>query len=345
MSVPVQQQLHAFATALLERRGALVEWPAASQAGVAILPPEVAAEVGVSDEVVPLACEAIDKGLCISLAGDFLDWAGQLLDAEPRVGNFRVRELYLKRKDPDEGVRRAFTWLNAKVKVREARAVIIEYHTWWFSGSIHSEDHWETQFALTLNADSGVEVQIPDPLGLWELEPQPAESSVAPSSHQRAAAAARRRLQRLAAGFLERMDARLARDRQRIRDYYQALLREADQKKTRGHALPDPEKRAAKKRAVDLELRRKLSELDERYAMQAALLPVVVIRTQLPVLAVDLSVFRKQAHAVRTVYWNPLLKQFEPIACSRCGEGTFTVAFSNEDVEPLCATCSGRPER
>jgi hypothetical protein len=148
----------------------------------------------------------------------------------------------------------------------------------------------------------------------------------------------------LAAGFFQRMDSRLARDRKRIRDYYGALLRETDLKKARAHTPPDPEKLAARKRAVDLELRRKLAELDERYAMQATLAPVVVLRTQVTVVAVELSVFRKQAHAMRRAFWNPLLKQLEPIACSRCGEGTFAVAFTNDDVQPLCTSCTARPE-
>jgi hypothetical protein len=337
--------LHGFATALLERRGALVEWSADDEAGVAILPSEVAAEVGAAEEVVPLAYEAAGKGLSVSLAGDFLDWAGRLLEAEPRVGAFRTGELYLKRKDLDEAVRRAFTWLNAKVTVRGASEMAIEYHTWWFYASIHSEDRWESRFAVALNAESGVEVEIPDPLGLLEIQPRAAGPSAVPSSYDRAAVVARRRVLGLAADFFQRMDARLARDRKRIRDYYGALLRETDLKKARAHAPPDPEKTAARKRAVDLELRRKLAELDERYAMQATLAPVVVLRTQVTVMAVELSVFRKQAHAMRRAFWNPLLKQLEPIACSRCGEGTLAVAFTNDDVQPLCTSCTARPEQ
>ena len=135
------------------------------------------------------------------------------------------------------------------------------------------------------------------------------------------------------------MDARLQRDRKRLHDYYHALLRESERKKARGHAQPDPEKVEATKRAVNLELRRKLAELDERYAMEATLRPVILVRTEVPVLAVDLSVFRKQAHRKHTVYWNPLLKQFEPLRCSGCGDAAFAVAFTNETVEPLCSKC------
>ena len=228
------------------------------------------------------------------------------------------------------------------MKLREARQTAVEYQTWWFHSALNSEDRWETCFSFSLNVASGIEVQIPDPLGLWEIEPQPRHGSATPSSYERAASVARRRLLHRAASFLDRMDARLQRDRKRLHDYYHALLRESDKKKARGHTQSDPEKIEATKRAVDLELRRKLGELDERYAMEATLRPVVLVRMEVPVLAVDLSVFRKQAHKIHTVYWNPLLKQFEPLCCSGCGAGAFAVAFSNETVEPLCLKCNAQ---
>ena len=136
------------------------------------------------------------------------------------------------------------------------------------------------------------------------------------------------------------MDARLAADRRRLREYYAALVREAEHKRARGAEQPDPEKLAAKKRAVDLELRRKLAELDERYAMEAVLEPLVLVRTEIPVMAVDLMVQRKPARRQHVVYWNPLLKQIEPLCCSRCGGGAFSVTFTDEQVEPLCIACT-----
>ena len=114
----------------------------------------------------------------------------------------------------------------------------------------------------------------------------------------------------------------------------------ADPKKPRGGVKPDPEQIAARKRAVELELRRKLAELDERYAVDATLEPLVLIRMSIPALAVDLSVHRKRAVRKHTVYWNAILKQLEPIRCSQCGRSTFSVAFHDEDVAPLCAECS-----
>lgn len=335
----VQQQLHAFATTLLERRGAVVDWPTADGPGTALLPPEVAAAGGHLDEVVELSCDTGGSGLAVNLAGDFLEWSGRLLDAEPRVGTFRVREMYLRRKEIDEGIARAFSWPNAKVKIRDASEATAEYPTWWFHGTATSEDRWETCFSLSLNALSGLELPLPNPLDLWELEsnadPRPEVPTFA-----RAAELAQRRLLHAAAPFFQRMDSRLQRDRKRLRDYYNALLREADKKKPRAQAAPDPEKAELAKRAVQLELRRKLAELDERYAITVQLRPILVVRTELPVLAVDLSVCRKQAQRLHTVYWNPLLRQFEPMACSQCGEGTFAPTFTNDIVAPLCAACS-----
>ncbi len=336
----VQEQLRTFATTLLEQRGALVEWPAADRAGTAVLPPEAAAAAGVAADVVPLAPDATGGGLCVNLAGDFLEWSGRLLDGLPKVGAFRIRDVYLKRKDLDETIHKAFTWPNAKVKLREVRETAVEYHTWWFHASISSEDRWETCFCISLNSASGAEVEIPDPLGLWELQPRPVEGIGAPSSYPLAVAAARRRVLQLSAAFLDRMDSRLVRDRKRLDDYYRALLRESEKKKSRANVPPDPEKIEATRRAVNLELRRKLAELDQRYAMESVVRPVVLIRTEVAVIAADLSVFRKQAQRWHTIYWNPLLKQFDPIRCGRCGAGAFAVAFTNQEVEPRCPACS-----
>lgn len=339
----VAERLHDFAAALLERRGAAVDWPADRSSGIALLPSDVARAIGAANEEVAIGGDVSAAGLAVNLAGDFLEWTQKLLDLEPRVGAFRIRELYLKRKDVEAAIARAFTWLNAKVKYRESRETSIEYHTWSFHGALSSEDRWETRFSFSLNAETLVEVEIPDPLSLWELEPagEAVGEAAPPLTEARALAVARRRLWELAAPFVARMDDRLARDRKRLNDYYRALVRESEKKKGRAGAAPDPEKIEATKRAVDLELRRKLAELDERYAMEATLRPVALVRTRVPVIAADILVFRKQAQRTHRLYWNPLVKQFEPLACGQCGAGTYAVAFANETVEPLCPKCGG----
>jgi hypothetical protein len=339
VSSGIQEDLRAFATKLLERRGGLVEWPVGAVEGTAVVPPAVAHDLGIPGEAVRLAGVPGNGSWNVSLAGDFLETSAKLLEAEPRTGAFSIGDLYLKRGSMEDAVRRAFTWLNAKVQVADTRAMPVEYHTWWFRAGVVSEDRWETRFSITINSASGSEVELPDLLKLWDVELRPAAGREAPSTYQWAAARALPRVKQQAAEFFALMDRRLERDRKRIRDYYGALLREM-QKKPRGGAEPDAEKLAARKRAVDLELRRKQAELDERYAMEAVLEPLVLVRVAIPTLAVDLSVHRKSARKRHTVYWNPLTKHFEPLRCSRCGGGTFTAAFTDEEVQPLCAECA-----
>ena len=143
------------------------------------------------------------------------------------------------------------------------------------------------------------------------------------------------------AAFLDRMDGRLQRDRKRLHDYYHALVRESEKKKARGHAPPDPEKIEATKRAVGLELRRKLAELDERYAMEAALAagrsrPHRSARVGGGLVGVP-QAGAQDAHGLLESAAEAVRARF---VAAVCGDSAFAVAFSNEEVEPLCQGCN-----
>ncbi|MHB8897245.1 MAG: hypothetical protein ACYC6Y_00710 [Thermoguttaceae bacterium] len=142
MSGGIQEELRDFATRLLERRGGLVDWPAGAGAGAAVVPEEVAAAVGADGDTIRLTDQPGGGGWCASLATDFLEIAGRLLEAESRTGAFGASQLYLKRGSLEEAIRRAFAWLNARVVVVDTRATCVEYHTWWFRASLTSEDRW-----------------------------------------------------------------------------------------------------------------------------------------------------------------------------------------------------------
>ena len=338
MSERVQQELRGFVTELIERNGGLVDWPTGSERGQAMLTPELARRQGV-DEMLRLSSRPDGEGMCVSLASDFLDAAERWLEAVPRIGALQLPEAYLKRGDLGDAVARAFTWLNAKVRVAATEPTRIEYHTWWFHVLLASEDRWESQIAMTVNACAAVEVGFPDPFGLWELKPHAGELDFA-ASYETAVAAAEQRIATLAQSFLARMDARLERDRKRLTEYYNALRREVKQKQERARNTIAPDQADAADRAVTLELRRKLAELDERYAIDATLRPLIVIQTELPVLEVRLVVHRKQATREYAIYWNPLTKSFDPIRCTACGRGAFSLSFTNDRVDALCAGCA-----
>ena len=344
MSESIHARLRDFTETVLTRSGALVEWPDSSEEGLALLPPQAADRLGCS-EALRLSHQPDGDALCANLATDFLDRIVPLLDAEPRVGLFQLPELYLKKSDMAEPVSRAFTWHNAKVVVRDARPARVEYHTWYFLASITSEDRWEDVFPVTVNARSGAAVSLPDPLSVLDLEANPEPRHESPSTYRDAVRQANAQMEQRAAAFVARLESRLERDRKRLREYYNALLGEVDVKAHRSRKEEDREERNARRRAVDLELRRKLAELDERYAVRAELVPLVLIRLELQALAVQCEVFRKRARKMRTIYWNPLLKELGPLSCDACGASIFSVAFTNTDVMPLCAACASAGSR
>ena len=94
---------------------------------------------------------------------------------------------------------------------------------------------------------------------------------------------------------------------------------------------------------MDLELRRKLAELNENYALKASLRPVVLARVRIPALVVPIVIQRKQAVRDYRLYWNSLLRKFEPLSCSRCRRATFSATFTNDTVDLLCAVCAVHP--
>jgi len=331
----IQNRLRDFTCRLLERRGALVEWNEDAEDGLAMLTPELAETLREFD-ILRLLYEPSDKGLSVNLATDFLEKVSPLLQVEPQIGCFKIPELYLKKSPMDEPITRAFTWQNAKVKVLASQPSRVEYEMWYFQAALDSEDHWEDVVAIAINTKSLAEVPFLDGFNLDNLT----EYSTAPLSasvYQQASKRAQDHVWRRAATFIARLEQRLERDRKRLRDYYHALLRES--KTARLHHDEDEEKRKAKRTAVELELRRKLTELDDRYQMRLKLSPVIVIRLDLPVLAVPCEVFRKQARRTHTVFWNPLTKTLEPMCCSACGRSSFSVFFTDNKVNPVCPAC------
>jgi hypothetical protein len=262
--------------------------------------------------------------------------------AVPRDGSFCIPERYLTSRDLTDKIARTFGWQNARAKCRTAEPALVEYHLWTFLASLQSEDVWEAIVQVAVNAENQAVIELTDVFQEPDLIGEAsANATVEPSTHATAIAEGKRRLITASSGFVRRVEQRLERDRKRLQDYYQALSREADGSKRRAATPPTPDEIAARKRAVDLELRRKLAEINENYALRAALRPVSVARVRLPALVVPVAIQRKQAIREYRLYWNSLLKKFEPLSCSRCRRPTFSATFTNETVDLLCSTCAG----
>ena len=346
MSEDIQIRLRNFACRLLEACGGLVDWPAEAPQGEAVLTREAAQTLGVGESFRLTSRPDGDTAtLCVSLATDFLDRAAALLAGVPRTCALRLPEMYLKRGGLEEAINRTFTWQNARVTIGQAMTVETEYQTWSILATVRSEDCWEQVISFTLNAASGAEVALGDPLAISGSEP--ADSSrdesvfAEPTALEAALQVAGFYLDRRMAEFIVRMEGRLERDRRRLRDYYGALLKQEGGRKSKSMTEETEEQRAAKVKAVKLELQRKLLELEERYGIEARLTPLTLIRTRMSVLTVECHAQRKQARRSLRIYWNPILKALEPLACGRCGISMTSVFFEDQGATPLCGRCYG----
>jgi hypothetical protein len=338
MSQDVRNRIRTFGESLLERHGGLVDWPDGAEEGAALLPSKVAEALDAPEEVI-LSYQPGERRLSLDLSSDFLDRAEGLLTASMRVGAFSLPEAYLKQAPMDEPVARTFTWHNARVKVAASSPTRVEYHTWYFLGRLDSDDRWEDVYCITINSQSGAEVSLPDLMASGEIRPNPQTAGDPADTYPQAARRAHRRLEERSRPFIARLESRLQRDRDRLRAYYNALLREAKAKLSRSKTGEEPKKYHDQKRAVAMELQRKLFELEERYTIRAELSPIALLRVNMPALAIECHVQRKQAHKRHTLYWNPILRSVEPMCCRACGAGTFSVAFTDVQVEPLCSAC------
>lgn len=337
MSTPLEDRLREFARALLERHGAVVDWPAYGP-GQALLPETLARALRVGEEAALTTEAAPGKDvLSVNLAADFLERVEGLIGSHPTVARLRLEGLYLKKSAMDEPVARFFGFPNARVRVAAALPKRMAYHCWHFSAIVDSEDRWEELVEVRVNAATGAEVDFPDPLAMLDalpgIEPPEGPEPNLEAGRRKAAITAALR----ASPFLARLEARLERDRQRIREYYGALLEETSPARLR---VPlDPARLEEKRRAVDVEMRRRLLELDERYALRLRLDPVALVELDMPVLEVELEVLRRPARGSVRVYWNPLRKELEPLACAGCGRNIKVVRF-DEDLRALCPTCA-----
>lgn len=338
----LDRELQTFAVELFERSGGVVDWPLPEAPGAVMAPSSLAAAAHLPGEEFSLATGAVSAMLHVSLAGDFLDVASRTLEAAvPRDGSFCIPDRYLTSRDLTDKIARTFAWQNARAKYGAAEPALVAYHLWTLHGSLRSEDIWEGVLRIAVNEQSRATVELPDVFREPDLlGDEMASDSAEPITYAVAIAEGKRRLIAASADFVRRVEQRLERDRKRLHDYYRALSREADGSKRRAATAPTPDEIAARKRAVDLELRRKLAELEENYALRAELRVVAVARVRVPALVVPVVIQRKQACRHFRLYWNSLFKSFEPLACSRCHRATFSATFTNDTVDLLCNGCA-----
>ena len=143
--------------------------------------------------------------------------------------------------------------------------------------------------------------------------------------------------ERSLASFRNTMMRRRARDLERLFTYYASLAGEGQ---GRGSGRP-PRGTAAEDRirAIQEELDRKANGLDVQYGIRARLRPAAVSRVTIPSLRAEYRLQWRREERTIPVVWNPLLSEFEPLACDVCRAGGMEIVVP-EDLRMLCKSCA-----
>lgn len=350
MSTAVPDPVEYTADALLAA-GALVDREA--DGILALLPPDLAQELGVS-EVCRLAARAPevprDDVLVCGIGAPALERLGSRLEGSLAVGAARLAV-----EPPRPRLARAlaerFAVRNAPVEPSDAIPGLAQYLVAWLAWSAEADDRHDgvvqTGVALDdLGAPEPGLLQLADPLG----EPSRFQPSVLPFD-----AAAVRRALRLAAERGERALAeplegvrslvarRLRRDHERIAEYFEGLARDARAPRRR----IDPAAVEAKLAQLRAERDAKLRALGERYRLRVALAPIALLRVEVPALRVRLRVRRRKLAGELLLRLGPGASAFDPLACAACPGTTSHPLLCDDRLHVLCEACAptaqGRP--
>ncbi len=110
-----------------------------------------------------------------------------------------------------------------------------------------------------------------------------------------------------------------ARDEERLNSYYGTMGKEIETRMRSRLGQDDKDRELDRLTATNQELGRKLTDLQERYALkvEASLYSVLVI--ELPTVHLECELVRKKIKRNITAVWNPFTKVIEPLCCERTG--------------------------
>ncbi|NJN11594.1 MAG: hypothetical protein HC815_27920 [Richelia sp. RM1_1_1] len=127
---------------------------------------------------------------------------------------------------------------------------------------------------------------------------------------------------------------KLGRDEERIKNYYNTIVSEIKAKiKKKNLEGEAKEKELARIQATQMELKRKLTDLQERYSLSvtAQLHSTLIILLQ--TVHIECELIRKKAKRGVIAIWNPYLKIIEPLRCEESGVPVTTFYLSDKEAK------------
>lgn len=354
----INTPLKDFLAQLLTQHGALVDELSDTLLEV-LFPPELAQGLGVGElerfafpegaqpqaSPTPMIDASGPAPRLVGYQSELLEGLGRLLVGHGAVtAAALVEPLPLKRLDLERDIERALALQNAVYKVQHQEPATVAYLLCHFKYAALSDERHEGMISLavnerTLQVVTGLSELLPE-LSLTPELPNDADAADLERVYAQACRAAQSLMQDVLADFVRSMNRRLNRDVQHVTEYYHAMAQEiATPRHKKSLTAEDQEHAQARLRATELELERKIHDLQAKYALTVRVEPVGVMRLFVPVMLVSLTVLRRKWTVPLALAWNPLLRELERVTCAGCLRPSKSIFICDEQRHAVCPTC------
>ena len=342
---PVPDTL-AFTARALARRGALLEEEDGGEV-LALLPPELACELGLA-EVVRLSAEGREETVACGLGTPLLEAVVEEARWEVPVAAAR----WVREPAPKAGHARAlaerYVIRNGVAEVLEVAGGETTYLVAWLAYVAEADERHEGVVAVGVHAPDGA---LPDEgflaacdagaEGTWAPWPRPA---VVPEARRWLARHAPALEERALRGVREATARRHARDYERMAEYYAAMVTEARAPRRRVDAAAVE----AKVRHLLAERDSKLGDLAQRFTLRVHTRLAAALWVATPVARARLRVRRRKGERELVLRLPVEAHGFDRLPCEGCPGTTERPALCDERLHVLCELCvpqaTGRPK-
>jgi hypothetical protein len=353
MSTP----LKSFFERVLARHGALVENVGGDTLEV-LFPPELADPLGVaelerfsfpdvSQQAAPTAMPGLEGAptRVVGYQNELLDTLGRLIVGGGAVAAAAlVDPLLVKRLDLERDIERAITLQNAVLRSHHQEPAIVPYLIVHCKYTALSDERREGMVSLaiderTLNVVEGLAELVPE-LSLTTQLPNDVRGADFEQVYARACGAVQSLIQDSLADFIKSTNRRLNRDVLRVTEYYRTIQQEIEANiKKRSLTPEEGEREQSRIRATEIELERKIRDLQAKYDLTVRVEVAGMLRLFVPVMLLSLTVMRRKWTVPLELAWNPLLRALEQPTCIGCCRPSKKISICDEQRHTVCTEC------
>lgn len=316
-----------------------------------VMTPEVAGKLGLKEhEMLHFSPHESRNGEFISYSSEILDDVSRLMEDKGQFCKAHLPRLYLKKERLDQIISQKLSLANSVLRSSQAVERTVSYLVLNFKYSAVSEEKKEGIVPVVVN-----ELTLASPgemMGTllkgyyegnyreWKVEVRRSPEEV----FSAACKVAEYEIRRDISDFVRGLDRRLNKDVARIEGYYGTLKEEVEGRiQKRGLVGDDQERELSRIRAIDVELKRKIKEQQDRYSLRVNVELLNVIRVTMLAALVILRIRRRNREKRLELVWNPLLKDLELPACEGCFRPTDIFYLCDEELHHTCPRCHECP--